>query len=34
MEKNIAIKGDNKNGFKIIELLKSLGGSNRWDFIG
>lgn len=34
MEKKIAIKGDNKNGSKIIELLKSLGGSNRWDFIG
>lgn len=34
MEKKIAIKGDNKNGSKIIELLKSLGGSNRWNFIG
>lgn len=30
----IAIKGSNKDGFKIIELLKSLGGINKWEFVG
>lgn len=30
----IAIRGNYENGPKIIELLESLGGINRWSFVG
>jgi hypothetical protein len=32
--KKIAIRGNYENGLKIIELLESLGGINRWNFVG